>query len=912
MIKHRTFIFILSFLLVSIPVVLSAATQRGIVPVSIKDSSGNQVLLYQESHALLVGVSEYTGGWANLPGVREDLHEVKNALEQKGFNAVVVINPTRVELRDAIENFINLYGQDLDNRLIFYFAGHGHTMKASYGEEMGYFVPADAPNPNMDKSGFLATSINMESIEVYSKQVQSKHALFLFDSCFSGSIFSLSRAIPENISFKTSEPVRQFITAGSANETVPDESIFNDQLIRALNGEGDLDGDGYLTGVELGEYLNKTVINYSKGSQHPQYGKIRNPKLDKGDFVFSLLNREHIEQSVDSIIREREKLEQDRLNLEEKRKRIAALQRMQQEKRKLKEERRRLEKEQDRLARLQQPRSPLKDFAGSGGSGNSGFFSEEPILEQGFSSGSSSNSSYARQRKNKLAPPNIFAMDHTSSADFSNGKRIYNQTAKPMACKMCHGKYGDGGGKLGRALKPPPSDFTSMDTMKYISPGQMYWVIKNGSRGTAMVAHSRTLKDKEIWDVVRYIRESWVKQSWRQDQNPGSDTSFEENSLGETGKRVRVMTIATPLRIWADPHVGSRVVAQAPKGSVHSVLNETEEYYQIEYGRGQIGWISKKYSKLVNGPVETQIPVPLTELLQGKRLIVMVEGVTLKKGPGTVFPTIARIHKGEEVSFVRRTNIEFNNRNWLVVKYKNQAGYIWEGVVKWNKKTSSPELDLLKELEQLAKLDASPGLVPDIETEEPTEKKQNSSESYDSIIEKFDSFSVESEPVKVETSTARLDSSSFKNKLLPLPKAAQTTYVSMIQKKIYKNWQTAESLSPREEKVTVSFFIFPQGNIDKPFVKTSSGVENLDDLALRAVVDSAPFPKFPKELNKSNLHININFKYVPPNSEPEPQLKMEEQKTQKQSLKSSDNYSGIMDHLGSLGSKHGIRKLDKP
>ena len=125
---------------------------------------------------------------------------------------------------------------------------------------MGYFVPADAPNPNLDRSGFLATSIDMQLIEVYAKQVQSKHALFLFDSCFSGSIFSLSRAIPENISYKTSKPVRQFITAGSANETVPDVSIFNDQLIRALNGEGDMDGDGYLTGVELGEYLNKTVL----------------------------------------------------------------------------------------------------------------------------------------------------------------------------------------------------------------------------------------------------------------------------------------------------------------------------------------------------------------------------------------------------------------------------------------------------------------------------------------------------------------------------------------------------------------------------------------------------------------------------------------------------------------------------
>jgi mono/diheme cytochrome c family protein len=26
-----------------------------------------------------------------------------------------------------------------------------------------------------------------------------------------------------------------------------------------------------------------------------------------------------------------------------------------------------------------------------------------------------------------------------------------------------------------------------------------------------MVAHKKTLKDKEIWDVVKYIRESWVK-----------------------------------------------------------------------------------------------------------------------------------------------------------------------------------------------------------------------------------------------------------------------------------------------------------------------------------------------------------------------------------------------------------------
>ena len=360
MLKHRTFIFVLSFLLVSIPVVLSAATQRGIVPVPIKDKSGNQVLLYQESHALLVGVSEYTGGWPNLPGVQKDINKVKVALEQKGFHTIEIINPTRVELRDSIENFINQYGQDVDNRLIFYFAGHGYTLKLSYGEEMGYFVPSDAPNPNMDKSGFLATSLNMESIEVYSKQVQSKHALFLFDSCFSGSIFSLSRAIPENISFKTSKPVRQFITAGSADETVPDISIFNDQFIRALNGEGDLDGNGYLTGVELGEFLQKTVINYSKGSQHPQYGKIRNPNLDKGDFVFS--SYEKTTSKKGNVERKMEKMMQ---NLQERARKVFEEERLREEGKRenLKEERLRKERELvERERKLEEQKREIQEL----------------------------------------------------------------------------------------------------------------------------------------------------------------------------------------------------------------------------------------------------------------------------------------------------------------------------------------------------------------------------------------------------------------------------------------------------------------------------------------------------------------------------------------------------------------------
>lgn len=274
------------------------AEDRGMSLNRITTPAGEQIDLYNESHALVIGVSDYTNGWPDLPGVKKDVSAIQIALKTHGFQIVTVEDPTFTELEQAFRDFINQYGQDSENRLLFYFSGHGHTVKLAYGDEMGYIVPTDAPNPNQDEAGFTATAVDMQMIEVYAKRIQSKHAIFLFDSCFSGSIFSLTRAVPENISYKTAQPVRQFLTSGSADEQVPDESIFRQQFIAALEGDGDLNDDGYVTGAELGQYLQDNVVNYSKGAQHPQYGKIRHPSLDKGDFVFQLPGAAVVEATV--------------------------------------------------------------------------------------------------------------------------------------------------------------------------------------------------------------------------------------------------------------------------------------------------------------------------------------------------------------------------------------------------------------------------------------------------------------------------------------------------------------------------------------------------------------------------------------------------------------------------------------
>jgi len=361
MLKHRTFIFLIASLLAAVAVSSAIAQERGIVAVPIKNPQGQQVMLYKESHALVIGVSKYDNrNWPTLRGVRDDVRVLSETLSLNGFHVVTVENPNYRELVTAFNDFIRDYGLDPENRLLFYFAGHGYTHKPSYASDdpeewNGYFLTADTPDPSLNLGEFKARAMSMQRIEELALSIEAKHAMFLFDSCFSGSLFALQRAVPQDIEERTTRPVRQFITAGSADETVPDTSIFRRQFVSALEGEGDKNRDGYVTGSELGLFLEETVINLSRRTQTPQYGKIRHRRLNKGDFVFSLLAREELKESVDSIVELRKQLEQDRLNLEDKRKRVAALQLLNEEKRKLEEEKRRFKEAQDRLARLQPP-----------------------------------------------------------------------------------------------------------------------------------------------------------------------------------------------------------------------------------------------------------------------------------------------------------------------------------------------------------------------------------------------------------------------------------------------------------------------------------------------------------------------------------------------------------------------------
>ena len=71
------------------------------------------------------------------------------------------------------------------------------------------------------------------------------------------------------------------------------------------------------------------------------------------------------------------------------------------------------------------------------------------------------------------------------------------------SCGSCHGKSGKGDGIAASACNPPPADHTS-NYVQSETDGSLFWKISEG-RGP-MPSFKNTLTEKQLWELVNYIR----------------------------------------------------------------------------------------------------------------------------------------------------------------------------------------------------------------------------------------------------------------------------------------------------------------------------------------------------------------------------------------------------------------------
>lgn len=102
----------------------------------------------------------------------------------------------------------------------------------------------------------------------------------------------------------------------------------------------------------------------------------------------------------------------------------------------------------------------------------------------------------AQQRDAKLKNP-----VPANAGSLAAGKKLYD-----AQCASCHGSTGKGDGKGGELLKPKPSDLTDAEWKHGSADGDVFVVIRDGSKQTGMKAYGSRIPTNDIWNLVNYVR----------------------------------------------------------------------------------------------------------------------------------------------------------------------------------------------------------------------------------------------------------------------------------------------------------------------------------------------------------------------------------------------------------------------
>ena len=238
-------------------------------------SSGKKTAkLYTKSYALVIGVNEPLGDWSPLKSAQQDAQIFADHLKQRDFDVTLLLGK-EANKKEILKQLQTQLPQKVtaDDRFIFYFAGHGQTQTLGKGKKVGYIVPVDG-NKEAEQDEWHTYVSMRELRSLLTDYIVSKHTLLVFDSCFSGLMFTrggLRRPSLNARSYLKRSGVMA-ITAGGEGELALD-GLFTPTFIQALSGEADENEDGMTSFQELALYTRREVRSRQE-DQNPQFGVI--------------------------------------------------------------------------------------------------------------------------------------------------------------------------------------------------------------------------------------------------------------------------------------------------------------------------------------------------------------------------------------------------------------------------------------------------------------------------------------------------------------------------------------------------------------------------------------------------------------------------------------------------------------
>jgi len=270
---------------------------------------------FQYSLAVVIGIDDYRNGVPSLKTPVNDAQTLATILKDRhGYDVKLLLNEAANgnSLKDLLETELP---QQLnkDDRLLFYFAGHGIALNGDDGPE-GYLIPSGA------SLGEISTYLSMATVNQALLKLPCRHFLGILDCCFAGAFrwSSTRKLVPielgtihkERFDRFIRDPAWQVITSAASDQFAQDafdlkstqrglqgnHSPFAAALIEALEGKADAyppaeagkeAGDGVITATELYLYLRDRVEPDAEiRAMRQTPGIFPLTRHDKGEFIF--------------------------------------------------------------------------------------------------------------------------------------------------------------------------------------------------------------------------------------------------------------------------------------------------------------------------------------------------------------------------------------------------------------------------------------------------------------------------------------------------------------------------------------------------------------------------------------------------------------------------------------------------
>jgi len=262
-----------------LPALLLASASAGVIGAPAPDGLGE--VFGPRRVALLVGIDDYTDpALGSLQYAAKDAQDLERVLAGPGgFDDITTLTGrvSRADFWAAVDGLSGTLGRQ--DTLLIFIAAHGTLDFSPRGTQL-YVLPSDGELAAPDEGG-----IDLSEVEAAIERLPARRRVLVLDTCHSGNgrsvlsedtlatLSSFRGPIPPPSAAAVSRSDLRLYSAHLGQPAIEDKQLENGVythfFVQALQGSGDLDGDGLVEAVEAHDWARDETLRHTGGRQVP-------------------------------------------------------------------------------------------------------------------------------------------------------------------------------------------------------------------------------------------------------------------------------------------------------------------------------------------------------------------------------------------------------------------------------------------------------------------------------------------------------------------------------------------------------------------------------------------------------------------------------------------------------------------